>query len=188
MTVVLVLRRSIDQVCGRTVGLGLARLTRYAAMTSAVRSGADWRPENACLDVVKAAILGAEGFGFGTAPMIALGCKFPAHLITSNFCTGVATQNEACADHFISTVENGDELATFVAETREWLASSACAGLEELIGRTDLLDMLPGETAKRQHLDLGHLLGSDHIPADKPQFWLLSATAVRKGLAGREDG
>jgi glutamate synthase (NADPH/NADH) large chain len=42
--------------------------------------------------------------------------------------------------------------------------------LEELIGRTDLLEILEGQTAKQQHLDLTPLLGSDHIPADKPQF------------------
>ena len=48
--------------------------------------------------------------------------------------------------------------------------SWACAPLEELIGRTDLLDILEGQTAKQQHLDLTPLLGSDHIPADKPQF------------------
>jgi glutamate synthase (NADPH/NADH) large chain len=42
--------------------------------------------------------------------------------------------------------------------------------LEELIGRTDLLEILEGQTAKQHHLDLTPLLGSDHIPADKPQF------------------
>jgi hypothetical protein len=48
--------------------------------------------------------------------------------------------------------------------------------LEELIGRTDLLDILEGQTAKQQHLDLTPLLGSDHIPADKPQFCRWTAT------------
>ncbi|MCZ2995959.1 hypothetical protein NYY81_18165, partial [Acinetobacter baumannii] len=60
---------------------------------------------------------------------------------------------------------------TYVAEeTREWLAKLGVRSLEELIGRTDLLDILEGQTAKQQHLDLTPLLGSDHIPADKPQF------------------
>ena len=124
------------------------------------------------LDVVKAAILGAESFGFGTAPMIALGCKFLRICHLNNCATGVATQNEKLRkDHFIGTVEMVMHFFTFVAEeTREWLAKLGVRSLEELIGRTDLLDMLPGETAKQQHLDLSPLLGSDHIPADKPQF------------------
>jgi glutamate synthase (NADPH) large chain len=46
------------------------------------------------LDVVKAAILGAESFGFGTAPMIALGCKYLRICHLNNCATGVATQNE----------------------------------------------------------------------------------------------
>jgi len=60
---------------------------------------------------------------------------------------------------------------TYVAEeTREWLAKLGVRTLEELIGRTDLLEILQGETAKQHNLDLTPLLGSDHIPADKPQF------------------
>ena len=124
------------------------------------------------LDVVKAAILGAESFGFGTAPMIALGCKFLRICHLNNCATGIATQNEKLRkDHFIGTVEMVMNFFTFVAEeTREWLAKLGVRTLEELIGRTDLLDILPGETAKQQHLDLTPLLGSEHIPADKPQF------------------
>ncbi|MET1081211.1 MAG: glutamate synthase large subunit [Pseudomonas sp.] len=124
------------------------------------------------LDVIKAAILGAESFGFGTAPMIALGCKYLRICHLNNCATGVATQNDKLRkDHFIGTVEMVMNFFTFVAEeTREWLAKLGVASLEQLIGRTDLLDILPGETAKQNHLDLTPLLGSDHIPADKPQF------------------
>jgi glutamate synthase (NADPH/NADH) large chain len=124
------------------------------------------------LDVVKAAILGAESFGFGTAPMIALGCKYLRICHLNNCATGVATQNEKLRkDHFIGTVDMVINFFTFVAEeTREWLAKLGVRSLEELIGRTDLLQMLPGETGKQQHLDLSPLLGSDLIAADKPQF------------------
>jgi glutamate synthase (NADPH/NADH) large chain len=124
------------------------------------------------LDVIKAAILGAESFGFGTAPMIALGCKYLRICHLNNCATGVATQNEQLRkDHFIGTVEMVMNFFTFLAEeTREWLAKLGVRSLEELIGRTDLLDMLPGETDKQRHLDLTPLLGSDYIPADKPQF------------------
>jgi glutamate synthase domain-containing protein 2 len=53
------------------------------------------------LDVIKAAILGAESFGFGTAPMVALGCKYLRICHLNNCATGVATQNQRLRDdHF----------------------------------------------------------------------------------------
>ncbi|MDZ5603977.1 glutamate synthase large subunit [Pseudomonas sp. RP23018S] len=124
------------------------------------------------LDVIKAAILGAESFGFGTAPMIALGCKYLRICHLNNCATGVATQNEKLRkDHYIGTVDMVVNFFTFVAEeTREWLAKLGVRSLGELIGRTDLLEILPGDTERQQYLDLTPLLGSSHIPADKPQF------------------
>ena len=124
------------------------------------------------LDVIKAAILGAESFGFGTAPMIALGCKYLRICHLNNCATGIATQNDKLRkEHFIGTVDMVVNFFTFVAsETREWLARLGVRSLQELIGRTDLLEVLPGDTEKQAHLDLTPLLGSDHIPADKPQF------------------
>ncbi|MGO3983853.1 glutamate synthase large subunit [Pseudomonas sp. SAS7] len=124
------------------------------------------------LDVIKAAILGAESFGFGTAPMIALGCKYLRICHLNNCATGVATQNDKLRkDHYIGTVDMVINFFTFVAEeTREWLAKLGVRSLGELIGRTDLFEMLPGDTERQQYLDLSPLLGSSHIPADKPQF------------------
>ena len=124
------------------------------------------------LDVIKAAILGAESFGFGTGPMVALGCKYLRICHLNNCATGVATQNDKLRkDHFIGTVEMVMNYFTYIAEdTREWLAKLGVRSLGELIGRTDLLEVLPGETAKQGNLDLTPLLGSDLIPADKPQF------------------
>ncbi|MBA6060622.1 glutamate synthase large subunit [Pseudomonas juntendi] len=124
------------------------------------------------LDVIKAAILGAESFGFGTAPMIALGCKYLRICHLNNCATGVATQNDKLRkDHYIGTVDMVINFFTFVAEeTREWLAKLGVRSLGELIGRTDLLDVLPGDTERQRYLDLSPLLGSSHIPADKSQF------------------
>lgn len=124
------------------------------------------------LDVIKAAILGAESFGFGTGPMVALGCKYLRICHLNNCATGVATQNDKLRkDHFIGTVEMVTNYFTYVAEdTREWLAKLGVPSLGALIGRTDLLEILPGETEKQGHLDLSPLLGSDKVPADKPQF------------------
>jgi glutamate synthase (NADPH/NADH) large chain len=84
----------------------------------------------------------------------------------------VATQNDKLRkDHYIGTVDMVVNFFTYVAEeTREWLAKLGVRSLEELIGRTDLLEVIEGQTAKQHHLDLTPLLGSDLIPADKPQF------------------
>jgi glutamate synthase (NADPH/NADH) large chain len=124
------------------------------------------------LDVIKAAILGAESFGFGTAPMVALGCKYLRICHLNNCATGIATQNkELRDDHFNGTVEMVVNFFTFIAmEVREWLASLGVANLESLIGRTDLLECLPGETEKQAGLDLGPILFKDESFEGQPEF------------------
>src|SRR5690606_35766622 len=85
------------------------------------------------LDVIKAAILGAESFGFGTAPMVALGCKYLRICHLNNCATGVATQDATLRkDHYAGTVEMAVNFFRFVAmETREWLAQLGVRSLEE---------------------------------------------------------
>ena len=102
------------------------------------------------LDVVKAAILGAESFGFGTAPMIAMGCKYLRICHLNNCATGVATQNDQLReDHFVGDVERVVNFFRFVAEeTREWMATLGVSKLEDLIGRVDLLEHFDGATEK----------------------------------------
>ncbi len=123
------------------------------------------------LDVIKAAILGAESFGFGTAPMVAMGCKYLRICHLNNCATGVATQNQVLRQqHFVGDVERVVNFFSFVArETREWLARLGVPSLEALIGRTDLLELLPGETDKQAQLDLAPLLWIDENSADQPQ-------------------
>src|SRR6056297_3096116 len=115
------------------------------------------------LDVIKAAILGAESFGFGTAPMVALGCKYLRICHLNNCATGVATQHQELRDdHFNGTVEMVVNFFTFIAtETREWLARLGVPDLQSLIGRTDLLQRLPGTTEKQARLDLSPILYKD---------------------------
>ncbi|WP_193073203.1 glutamate synthase large subunit [Pseudomonas sp. FME51] len=131
------------------------------------------------LDVIKAAILGAESFGFGTAPMIALGCKYLRICHLNNCATGIATQNKNLRDnHYIGTVQMVMNFFTYVAsETREWMAKLGVRELKDLIGRTDLLEILPGATSKQQGLDLRPLLFSDAVPADKPQYCQIPGNA-----------
>lgn len=124
------------------------------------------------LDVIKAAILGAESFGFGTIPMLALGCKYLRICHLNNCATGVATQNdELREEHFVGGPEMVMNYFRLVAEeTREYMAQLGIRSMSELIGRTDLLEILPGETSKTQHLDLRPLLINDAVAEDKPTF------------------
>jgi len=124
------------------------------------------------LDVIKGAILGAESFGFGTAPMVALGCKYLRICHLNNCATGVATQHNVLrVKHFIGLPEMVVNYFRFVAqETRELLAHLGVRSLAELIGRTDLLQILPGETDKQRRLDLQGLLSDGGVSKDKPQF------------------
>ena len=124
------------------------------------------------LDVVKAAILGAESFGFGTAPMVALGCKYLRICHLNNCATGVATQDKGLREHhFIGLPEMVMNYFRFVAqETREWLARLGVHSLTDLIGRTDLLEILPGDTPRQQKLDLTPILSKNGVPDDKPQY------------------
>ncbi len=124
------------------------------------------------LDVVKAAILGAESFGFGTGPMVALGCKYLRICHLNNCATGVATQNDTLRrDHFIGLPEMVVNYFKFVAEeTRELLASLGMRQLTDLIGRTDLLEVSKGDTPRQGRLNLDRLLSHGSTPADAPRF------------------
>jgi len=124
------------------------------------------------LDVVKAALLGAESFGFGTTPMVALGCKYLRICHLNNCATGVATQQDRLRqEHFIGEPEMVMNFFRFIAqETREIMAQLGIRSMEELIGRTDLLETSEGTTDKHRHLNLSPLLRNDLIPAEKPQF------------------
>jgi len=132
------------------------------------------------LDVVKASILGAESFGFGTAPMIAMGCKYLRICHLNNCATGVATQDKVLRlDHFVRKGEDKVEMVMnyfrFVAqEVRELMASVGCRNLTDLIGRTDLFEVAPGTTSKQRRLDLGPILSDAGVAADKPRYCLQS--------------
>jgi glutamate synthase (NADPH/NADH) large chain len=124
------------------------------------------------LDVIKAAMLGAESFGFGTAPMVALGCKYLRICHLNNCATGVATQNEVLrSQYFIGLPEMVINFFRFVAEeTRQLMAELGVRSLEELIGRVDLLEAQPGVSKRQQRLDLSPILSDNGLAASAPQF------------------
>lgn len=124
------------------------------------------------LDVIKTAILGAESFGFGTAPMIALGCKYLRICHLNTCAVGVATQDERLRkEHFIGLPEMVMHYFEFVGkETREWMAKLGVRSLKELVGRVDLLKVIDEPlTAKQRNLDLSSIITDGGVPADKPQ-------------------
>ncbi|MBQ0799960.1 MAG: glutamate synthase large subunit [Porticoccaceae bacterium] len=135
------------------------------------------------LDVVKAAILGAESFGFGTGPMVALGCIYLRICHLNNCATGVATQDETLrSDYYKGTVQMAINFFTFMAEeVREWLAVLGVATLDEIIGRVELLELLPGETDKQRKLDLSPIIHSDDWLASKPQVCSVERNAPFDG-------
>lgn len=123
------------------------------------------------LDVVKAAILGAESFGFGTVPMLALGCKYLRICHLNTCAVGVATQDERLRkEHFIGMPEMVMNYFKFVAqETREWMSKLGVTSLEQLVGRVDLLKMIDNPlTEKQKNIDLSAFITDADIPADKP--------------------
>ncbi len=134
------------------------------------------------LDVVKAAILGAESFGFGTAPMVALGCKFLRICHLNNCATGVATQDEKLRkEYFKGLPEMVVNYFTGLAEeVRQYLSELGVEKLTDLIGRTDLLEIVEGKTAKQSKLDLSHILEKPVSADNHPMYWTQPNTPFDK--------
>ena len=131
------------------------------------------------LDVVKAAIIGAESFGFGTAPMVALGCKYLRICHLNNCTTGVATQHNVLrSKYFVGLPEMVINYFRFVAqEVREILARLGVRRLEDIIGRTEYLQILEGQTRKQRNLDLTPILSTAGLAPEAPQFCVTPSNA-----------
>jgi glutamate synthase domain-containing protein 2/glutamate synthase domain-containing protein 3 len=126
-------------------------------------------------DVVIAAMLGADAFGFGTAPVVAAGCIMARQCHANTCPVGIATQREDLRAKFPGRVQNVIDFFTYVAmEVRELLASLGLRSIDELIGRTDLLERrpqaeLPPGHDKAAGLDFGPLLASADPTGTKPR-------------------
>jgi len=122
-------------------------------------------------DVVIAALLGAEEFGFATAPLVVSGCVMMrvCHLDTCP--VGIATQNPELRKRFSGKPEFVQNFFEFVAdEVREYLAALGLRSLSDAVGRVDLLDTLDAvEHWKARGLDLAPVLASpqDGPPTDR---------------------
>lgn len=117
-------------------------------------------------DVVIAALLGAEEFGFATAPLIVAGCVMMrvCHLDTCP--VGIATQNPRLRERFTGQPEFVENFFLFLAqEVRELLASLGLRSIDEAVGRADLLDFVPAVDHWKGHgLDLRPVLHQPELP------------------------
>ena len=115
------------------------------------------------LDVVKAAMLGAESFGFGTGPMIAMGCKYLRICHLNNCATGVATQRKDLINqHFVGEKEKVINYFNFIAEdVRKHLSELGVNKLEDIIGQTKYLYQLEDLEDYLKNIDLSGILYSD---------------------------
>ena len=111
-------------------------------------------------DVVIAALLGAESFGFGTAAVVALGCAMARQCHLNTCPTGIATQRPELRAKFEGTPEQVVAYFTFIAEdVRRIMASLGARRLDDLVGRVELLRRIDRpETPRARALDLSSLL------------------------------
>jgi glutamate synthase (ferredoxin) len=110
-------------------------------------------------DVVVAALLGAEEYGFGSVAMIAEGCIMARVCHTNNCPVGVATQKAALRKRFTGVPEHVVNFFWYVAEeVRQLMSVLGVARLEDLIGRSDLLQPRSVELEKTKCVDLSSLL------------------------------
>ncbi len=115
-------------------------------------------------DVVIAALLGAEAYGFGTAALVAIGCAMARQCHLNTCPTGIATQRPDLRAKFKGTAEQVITYFTLLAEeVREILASMGFRALDEIVGRNDLLERVEHpEVPRAQMLDLSMLLSAPH--------------------------
>ncbi len=121
-------------------------------------------------DIIAMALLGADEFAFGTLPLIVLGCVMMRKCNTNTCPVGVATQDPKLRDKFRGHYEYVVNYFTFLAqEVREYLAEMGYKSLEDIIGRTDLLEMKPQQKgSKAETLDFSRLLS---CPTKEAQHW-----------------
>ena len=117
-------------------------------------------------DVVVAALLGAEEFGFSTAPLVSLGCIMMRKCHLNTCPVGIATQNPVLRAKFEGTPENVINYFFFVAEeVREWMAKMGFRKMEEMVGRVDMLEMRGAiDHWKARGLDFSNILYNPQVP------------------------
>lgn len=119
-------------------------------------------------DIISMALLGAEEFGFGTTVLIVLGCVMMRKCHSNTCPVGVATQDPKLREHFRGHADDVVNYFRFLAqEVREYLAEMGFKSLDEIIGRTDLIDIKKtAEGSKAALLDFSRMLYKEEGDAD----------------------
>jgi len=118
-------------------------------------------------DIVVAALLGAEEFGFGTGVLVALGCDMARQCHLNTCPTGIATQREDLRAKFTGRPEHVVNYLFLIAEeAREYLARVGARSIEEIVGRVDLLEQDEGST-----LDLSYVLTPTDESLPRKRVW-----------------
>ncbi|HEX5828796.1 MAG TPA: glutamate synthase-related protein, partial [Candidatus Limnocylindrales bacterium] len=158
-------------------------------------------------DVVIGALLGAEEFGFATAPLVALGCLVMRACHLNTCPVGVATQDPELRKRFAGDPEHVVNFMRFIAqEVREHMARLGFRTMDEMIGRSDRLEMRPAlDHWKARGLDFARILAQPEVPStygrrhaiaqehgtadslDATVLLALAAPALTEGLPVRSD-
>ena len=119
-------------------------------------------------DIISMALLGAEEFGFGTTVLIVLGCVMMRKCHSNTCPVGVATQDPKLREHFRGHADYVVNYFRFLAqEVREYLAEMGFKSLDEIIGRTDLIEIKKtAEGSKAALLDFSRMLYKEEGVAD----------------------
>jgi glutamate synthase domain-containing protein 2/glutamate synthase domain-containing protein 1/glutamate synthase domain-containing protein 3 len=117
-------------------------------------------------DVVIAALLGAEEFGFATAPLIAMGCIMMRKCHLNTCSVGIATQDPVLRAQFAGQPEHVINFFFFIAEQmRQYMADMGFRTVDEMVGRVDMLDARPAvDHWKASGLDLSAILYNPQVP------------------------
>ena len=148
--------------CGSCWELGVAEAQQVLVLNG-LRSRVTLRTDGGMKtgrDIVIAAMLGAEEYNFGTATLIAIGCRYVRQCHLNTCPVGIATQDEQLRTRFDGKPEMLINYFTAVAnEIREILAKLGVASINEIIGRTDLLSQVKVENhPKANTVDLSAIL------------------------------
>ena len=123
-------------------------------------------------DVAIAALLGAEEFGFATAPLVSMGCVMMRVCNLDTCPVGIATQNPELRKRFKGKPEYVMNFMRFVAEElREYMAKLGVRTVDELVGRSDLLKVRDELTERQKKVDLSRILNNPFAgPKEKVTF------------------
>ena len=163
--------------CGSPWEIGLAETQQTLVLNrlrSRIRVQADGQMKTG-RDVAIGALLGADEFGFATAPLVVEGCIMMRKCHLNTCPVGVATQDPLLRAKFSGKPEHVVNYFFFIAEeVRQIMAQLGIRKFDDLIGRSDLLDTRKGiEHWKAQGLDFGRLFAQPQVPADVPRYQTL---------------